>query len=77
MGQTENTLRALQRDKYFCQYHLFYHAAIRPTYTGHHILGRSKSDRVEDIIALCSECHTRAHNREITREELYGILSQD
>lgn len=74
MPQTENTLRALQRDGHLCQWCLYEKKRIRRTVTGHHILGRSKSDMVEDIIALCRECHEMAHRREISKKQLQGLI---
>lgn len=75
MPQTENTLRALQRDKYWCRYCLAVHSRLRRTWTGHHILGRARSDEVKDIISLCNECHGKAEAKHITKEELYAILN--
>lgn len=74
MAQTENTLRALQRDGYRCVYCWWKLAKITPTWEGHHILGRAKSDRLADIIALCPEHHHEAQANLITQDELYDIL---
>jgi 5-methylcytosine-specific restriction endonuclease McrA len=41
----------------------------------HHIIYRSQggSDGVENIIALCRDCHNAAHDCEITKEYLFDI----
>lgn len=76
MPQTENTLRALQRDENLCQWCLVMEQRLTTTKTGHHIIGRARSDRIEDIIALCQEHHDMAGAYEITQAELYDILAQ-
>jgi 5-methylcytosine-specific restriction endonuclease McrA len=41
----------------------------------HHIIYRSHggSDEVGNIIALCRDCHNKAHNNEISKNELQVI----
>ena len=41
----------------------------------HHIIYRSQggSDDVENIIALCRDCHDAAHDCKITKEYLFDI----
>lgn len=49
-------------------------AKITPTWEGHHIVGRGRSDSMDDIIALCSEHHREAQANLISKAELYDIL---
>ena len=38
----------------------------------HHVNGRGKGkDVIENLIALCRDCHIKAHNHEISKQELY------
>lgn len=47
----------------------------------HHIIPRSKfgkktkdaQDNIYNLIAVCRECHDKAHSNEITKEELQDI----
>ena len=37
----------------------------------HHIYGRGKlTNEITNLIALCRDCHTDAHNEKITKEQL-------
>ena len=75
MPQTENTLRALQLDIHLCLWCLIMEDRITRTQTGHHIIGRTRSDRVKDIISLCQKHHDMAHRHKITKQQLYGLIS--
>jgi len=41
----------------------------------HHIVYRSQggTDDIENLIALCRSCHNKAHNNELTKEQLFRI----
>jgi len=38
--------------------------------------GRKSADRIDNLIALCRECHTKAHANEITKEELHEYINR-
>lgn len=42
----------------------------------HHIIpkGRGGKDEAENLIALCRDCHTLAHEHKISEEELFNRL---
>jgi len=46
----------------------------------HHIetkgMGGTNQDRIENLIALCRDCHNKAHSNELTKEELSLIVKQ-
>lgn len=49
----------------FCNY---------PAVDIHHIHGRGKNmDAIENLMALCRTCHTRAHNELVGKDELQAI----
>lgn len=87
MSQTVATKLALERDEYVCQYHkhILHHPIFIFDYRegyhsmmagGHHLAGRARVDVPEMIIALCSECHTRAQTYLIPRVVIYVLLSK-
>ena len=45
----------------------------------HHIIYKSQGgkDTIENLIALCRDCHNLAHNEKITKEELYKIHNKN
>ena len=63
--------RVRVRDRY-CQ------ICGRPTQDVHHITSRGSGgpDSVENCIGLCREHHSMAHNGEIPRSEMRGVLAE-
>lgn len=39
--------------------------------------GRKNADVIENLIALCRDCHNKAHDNKISKEELFNILKYD
>lgn len=87
MTQTAATKLALERDDYVCQYHkhILHHPIFIFDYRegyhpmmagGHHLAGRARVDKAEMIIALCSECHTRAQSYLIPKVVMFALLSK-
>jgi 5-methylcytosine-specific restriction endonuclease McrA len=46
----------------------------QPVQEFHHIDGNPRRNKPDNIIALCGTCHNRAHNGEITKEQLWKRL---
>ena len=60
------------------------HCEIKEAVDVHHIQPRSKfgkktrseRDSAENLIALCRTCHNKAHDNEISKEKLFGIVQK-
>jgi hypothetical protein len=87
VAQTEETKKALLRDKFLCQWCLHRLDRIRnvfqyvPNYHpklggGHHAFGRARVDRADAIISLCSEHHYLAQTYKISQKEIVFLLSE-
>jgi hypothetical protein len=87
MAQTKATKIALERDEYVCQYHkhILHHPIFIFDYRegfhssmagGHHLAGRARVDEPEMIIALCSECHTKAQTYIYPKIQMFALLSK-
>jgi 5-methylcytosine-specific restriction endonuclease McrA len=63
-----------QEDNIVCE-----NCGVRLAVDIHHIVPRSKfgkkrkdeQDKIENLIALCRQCHDKAHSNELTKEQLY------
>ncbi len=65
-----------QDDTFVCEY-----CQQRRANDIHHIEpkkmgGLKDKDYIENLIALCRECHEKAHNEKITKTELKWIISK-
>lgn len=85
MPQTQATIEAMLRDGYYCQWCYYKKRRLRHVYKytigdvlggGHHIFNRSRVDKAEAIIGLCSECHSKATKNIIKQSELIQLQNE-
>ena len=83
MNQTPETKKALERDKYLCQWCLRKEKRAREVFQyvkgyplmggGHHIFGRARVDVAEAIVGLCAEHHWKVENAKIGMAEIVEL----
>jgi hypothetical protein len=86
LKQTLETRKALERDRWLCQWCYYKHNRKRSVFDakgkydilggGHHIFGRARVDDAEAIIGLCAECHTQAQKSIITKCEIIELMEK-
>jgi hypothetical protein len=64
-----------EQDFIYCEYHYIKYGAFIRAVDLHHIVYRSQggTDDINNIVALCRDCHNLAHAEQIDRCELLEI----